>query len=158
MAIPDTVIRFLNQHKVHHDVVRHPHTASSWQSVISAHVKPSAFAKAVVLRDAEGYFLAVVPASHRLDLGALEQEFGRRPELVTEADLARLFPDCELGAVPALGPAYGLDSVVDSSLKNQPEVFLEAGDHEDIIRLDGVEFARVMEDAWFGDISKIDDS
>jgi len=152
------VLRFLSEQGARYDVVPHPHTGTSWQTVHSAHVEPARFAKGLLLYDEEGYFLAVVPASRRLDVGSLEEEFGRRPKLVPEEELARVFPDCKRGAVPALGPAYGLDCVVDRTLREQPEVFVEAGDHRDIIRLDGPTFVRLMGKAWYGTISTEDDA
>jgi len=158
MAIPETITGYLAREGVHFEVVHHPRSRSSWQTVITAHVDPERFAKAVLLYDDEGYFLAVLPASRDLDMRALARQFGRRPEMVSEADLRRLFPDCALGAVPALGPAYRLDTVVDSSLRGLPEVWFEAGDHEEIIRLKGAEFERLLSDAWFGTISRDQDA
>lgn len=156
-TIPRTVIRFLEQRGAAYEVVRHPHTDRSLQTVHSAAVDPGRFAKGVLLYDAEGYYLAVLPASLRLDVKVLEEEFGRRPTLVAEDELERVFPDCERGAVPALGPAYGLDCVVDRSLREQPEVFVEAGDHRDVLRLDGPTFVGLMGDAWYGAIGRPDD-
>jgi len=48
--------------------------------------------------------------------------------------------------------------VVDQALKDESEVFVEAGDHRDIIRLDGATFAHLMGKAWYGTISKADDA
>jgi len=64
-------------------------------------------------------------------------------------DLAIMFPDCELGAVPALGPAYKLDTVVDESLRGQEEIYFEAGDHEELIRVSGGDFESLLQDADF---------
>ncbi|MFT5393448.1 MAG: Ala-tRNA(Pro) deacylase, partial [Gammaproteobacteria bacterium] len=108
MSIPQTVIDFLARQDARYEVSHHPHTSSSWQTVIATHVDPACFAKGVLLHDKEGYFLAVVPASKRVNVTLLAKEFGHRPEMVIEADLPRIFPDCERGALPALGAAYGL--------------------------------------------------
>ena len=49
--------------------------------------------------------------------------------MANEEQIETLFIDCEPGAVPALGAAYGLKVIVDDSLAKEPEVFLEGGDH-----------------------------
>jgi Ala-tRNA(Pro) deacylase len=58
-----------------------------------------------------------------------------------------MFEDCELGAVPPLGLAYGMTTVIDDSLADQPEIYFEAGDHEQLIRINREEFMILMDHA-----------
>ena len=44
---------------------------------------------------------------------SLRDVLGKRSGLVMEAEIARLFDDCEFGAVPPVGAAYGLPMHVD---------------------------------------------
>jgi Ala-tRNA(Pro) deacylase len=67
--------------------------------------------------------------------------------LATEQELVSLFPDCEGGAIPPLGSAYRLKTLVDSSLLEQPEVFFESGDHEHLVKVTGEQFSRLLRDA-----------
>jgi len=129
--------------------VVHPHTTSSLLTAETAHIDPRRIAKGVVLKDEQGYLLAVLPASRELDLHILENQIGRRMALANEEELRGLFPDCQLGAVPALGPAYGLQTIVDESLATQPEICFEAGNHEELIRVSEQEFERLMGDSEF---------
>ena len=46
--------------------------------------------------------------------------------------MGALFKDCEFGAVPPLGLAYGMSTVIDDCLSEQPEIYFEAGDHDRI--------------------------
>ena len=69
--------------------------------------------KPVVLHHEDGYILAVVPSTHRVEFDSLRDILGRRSCLATEAEIARLFGDCERGAVPPAGAAYGLPMHVD---------------------------------------------
>ena len=69
-------------------------------------------------------------------------------ELAKEYELTLLFPDCAVGAVPVLGSAYGLRTIVDESIKSRwDDVFFEAGDHEELIRVSSDQFRRLMTDA-----------
>jgi prolyl-tRNA editing enzyme YbaK/EbsC (Cys-tRNA(Pro) deacylase) len=55
--------------------------------------------------------------------------------LATEAKLKYLLKDCEPGAVPPLGAAYGLETVWDDSLLEQSDTYFEAGDHETLVHM-----------------------
>ena len=46
--------------------------------------------------------------------------------MASEEQIETLFHDCEPGAVPAIGAAYGLKVIVDDSLASEPEVHLRA--------------------------------
>ena len=46
-----------------------------------------------------------------------------------------LFDDCEFGAVPPVGAAYGLPVLLDESLDGASELHFEAGDHTIILLL-----------------------
>jgi Ala-tRNA(Pro) deacylase len=100
------------------------------------------------------FVVAVVPASHRLQLAEAGRRLGRKVHLATEDDAAMLFEDCETGAIPALGAAYGLDTIVEESLLLQPQVYIEAGDHEHLVRMTKQDFLRVLGDCPHGPIAK----
>jgi Ala-tRNA(Pro) deacylase len=74
-------------------------------------------------------------------------------DLADERDLGRLFQDCAPGAVPPIGECYGLDVIVDDSIQQQPEVYLESGDHETLVHMSQTQFARVMAQAQHGRFS-----
>lgn len=44
------------------------------------------------------------------------KEFDREFELVAEDEFSRLFADCEPGAIPPLGSAYGIETCMDEAL------------------------------------------
>ena len=51
--------------------------------------------------------------------------------------------------MPALGPDYGIPTVVDSSLRDQCDIYLEAGDHEELVHVSEKSFERLMDGAQF---------
>ena len=67
--------------------------------------------------------------------------------MANEEQIETLFIDCEPGAVPALGAAYGLKVIVDDSLAKEPEVFLEGGDHASLVHVSGSTFQQLLADA-----------
>jgi Ala-tRNA(Pro) deacylase len=147
MAIAQSLKTYLKEQGVQYDVVRHAHTESSTHSAAAAHVPGDRLAKSVLVADEEGYLLAVVPSSHRVQLGELDRQLERTLGLATEGELRELFKDCEIGAIPPVGAAYGIEMVVAQSLTEQPEVWFEAGDHELLIHVSGEQFSTLIGDA-----------
>jgi len=70
--------------------------------------------------------------------------------LATEDEIAELFDDCQLGAVPPLGPAYGIETLLDESLTSLADVYFEAGDHVQLVHLSGEDFQALLSGARRG--------
>ena len=157
MKIAPRVEDYLAEQQIAYEVIPHPHTVSSSATAEAAHVAGARVAKAVVLKDAKGYVLAVLPSTHHLAVSQLCRALRRQPlQLASESELKGLFADCDLGAVPPVGAAYGLPMIVEEALDAQPEVFFEAGDHEHVIHLTQNEFARLTSDAPRAHFSRSD--
>ena len=147
MAIPATVRDYLQSHGADYDIFPHPYAETSNRAAAAAHVTGERVAKGVLLKDADGFVLAVVPATHTVQVERVRDLLDRALETAPESDLKGVFPDCALGAVPALGPAYDLATICDESLQDLPEVYFEAGDHEELIRVNGETFNALLEGA-----------
>jgi Ala-tRNA(Pro) deacylase len=150
MTIAKTVEDYLQQNRVAYDIVPHPHTSSTRATVQTAHVPADRVAKAVVLHDGSRYVMAVVPGSRHVSVRTLSKKLGRELRLAQEESLEPVFRDCAPGAIPPLGPAYGMETIVDDSLVGQPEIYFEAGDHEELIRVKGDHFLSLLREARHG--------
>lgn len=154
MAVAAKVKHYLGARGVEYDLVTHPRAPSGMRVAEAAHVSGDALVKGVVLEDEQGYVLALLPATRQLRLGQVRRQLGRPLGLATESEVAELFGDCDPGAVPATGAAYGLTTVVDESLDGMPEVYLEAGDHEALVHVTGAGLGRLLKGQPRGDISR----
>ena len=77
-------------------------------------------------------------------MDALKKSLGvRKIELADEDQLSALFPDCALGAEPPFGALYGLETLMDETLKNDPYILFQAGTHELAIRMDLDDYLRL---------------
>jgi Ala-tRNA(Pro) deacylase len=150
VAISSTLKEFLNQQQVAFELIPHPHTGSSMETAEQAHVPGKRLAKAVIIREEDKYSMVIVPSAQHVDLDVLRRNFGHGVELATETELGTLFPDCAVGAVPPIGAAWGLDTYLDECLLDEQEVFFEAGDHEDLVRVTGDEFRKLLGNASRG--------
>ena len=150
MAIAITLGQFLESHHVSYDVLFHERTMTARGTARVCEVDAGRLAKAVLMRDRQGYVMAVLPGSCRVDKAQLWRLLHRPMELADEAELQVLLRDCDLGAIPALGPAYGIETIVDERLDRAPEVWFEAGDHESLVHLSGERFRELTAGARRG--------
>jgi Ala-tRNA(Pro) deacylase len=151
-----TLTQYLTRRRAAYDMLPHEPTQSSIQTAQACHVPPDCVAKAVVLHEDGGYLLAVLPASHHLRMQELEAQRHRPVSLATEDEIAWLFPDCEPGAVPPIGAAYGVNTIVDDSIADKADVYFEGGDHATLVHMSGPAFRRMTADAQHGRFSNHD--
>jgi Ala-tRNA(Pro) deacylase len=152
MTIAPTLQRYLDQN-VTYEAIPHEPTLSSMRTAEACHISGDGLAKGIVLRRDGGYMLAVLPASHHIRLAELRRQIGNDVDLADEKEIDALFRDCAHGAVPPVGECYGLDVIVDDSIQEQPEVYLESGDHETLLHMSQAQFARVTGQARHGRFS-----
>lgn len=150
MALAPTLQKYLADHGVAYDVIPHRRTTSSLDTVETSHIPADCFAKGILLRDRQGYWLAVLPASRHVQLSDLRTALGDSVALASEEEVAEVFTDCARGAIPPFGECYGLDAIVDSSIDQQPELYCEGGDHETLVHMSQPEFARLNRQARHG--------
>lgn len=147
MSIAPTLQRYLAAEDIQYDVIPHDPTLSSMRTAEVCLISGDCLAKGIVLRRNSGYVLAVLPASHHIRLSDLRSQLGDSVEMAKEAEIDRLFSDCVHGAVPPIGQCYGLPLVVDDSIEAQPEIYMEAGDHETLLHMDRAQFVHLTANA-----------
>lgn len=140
MTISRTLQDYLEDQNIEYDVLTHQPTSTSSRTAEVSHVSGGCLAKGVVLSREGGFTLAVVPASSHVQLDAIHRFLEGPVSIASEDEIGELFPDCEVGAIPPLGAPYGLDVIVDDSLEQRSDVYLEAGDHKSLIHLTGSQF------------------
>jgi Ala-tRNA(Pro) deacylase len=150
------VTSVLDEAGVEYELLPHAHTETAAAEAEALGLDPREVGKTLVLSTPAGYVRAVVPASERIDLRKVREhvEGGKRIHLASEEDLERDYGDFELGAVPPFGGRR--DRVlVDSRLAERESVVVEAGSHEqslrirtaDLLRLTDAEVADLAEEA-----------
>ncbi len=151
MTIAPALQKYLTAKNITYDMIPHQPTASSARTAEACHISEDRLAKGVVLRRRNGgYVLAVLPASHQMRLSELRSELGESVEMANEAEVDKLFWDCVHGAVPPVGSCYGLPLLVDDSIEGQPEIYMEAGDHQTLLHMDHAQFAELTAAAQHG--------
>ncbi len=136
MTVPVNIREYLRSRNVAFDVVTHPTAYTAQQEAAVAHVPGREWAKTVVCMADDEAILAVVPAHYAVDLEDLRALAGSaHMRLATEAEIARLYPGCETGAMPPFGPLYGQRVFIDEALAEDLNVVFNAGTHVDAVRV-----------------------
>jgi Ala-tRNA(Pro) deacylase len=149
----DLVHRFLDQRGVRHDIVDHEQTFSAAEEAEASGVPPDHAAKTMVLRDGDQYRLAVIPASHRLDLRKVRALFeaSQHLRLASEPEMEADFASFDVGALPPLGPMLPATEVLDGRLLDHDRILCAGGDHRHSVLVDPRDLARIS-DARVADI------
>ncbi|MBI3895699.1 MAG: YbaK/EbsC family protein [Acidobacteria bacterium] len=135
---------YLDKENVSYQHVVHRTAYTAQEVAAEEHIPGKLMAKAVVVKTDGRYVMAVLPATAKVDLAALQASLGAQEvRLATEFEFTGLFPDCEVGAMPPFGNLYGLPVCVDESLSRDPEIVFNAGTHQDTIRMKYEDFARL---------------
>ena len=144
MAIPRRIRDYLHSQDVPYEQVHHSQAFTAQETAHSLHISGKRCAKAVVLDGDGKLVMAVIPASNRLNLQELRATLEvNRLEMLPESELAKGFPDCDLGAIPPFGNLYGIDLWVDRTVSDGEEIVICAGTHEDCLRMKYSDFSKL---------------
>jgi Ala-tRNA(Pro) deacylase len=145
MPIPQTIRLFLNGRNVPYEFIHHRRDYTAQETAADTHTKGRDFAKTVVLFVDNQYAMAVLPAIEQLDLEKVKKELkAKRVSLATEDEIAEICGDCELGAMPPLGPLYHLAVYVSDHLVKDHIITFNAGTHEDAVRMMYSDFEKLV--------------
>jgi Ala-tRNA(Pro) deacylase len=121
-------------------------------------VDPRTFAKVVGVTTDDGRrVLLVLDATDHVDLRkAREALSAREARLLSEADLVAIAPECEAGALPAVGALYGLPVYADHAVREDAAISFNAGSHRFSVRVDRSAWERAAE-VRYADLAEASD-
>lgn len=118
-------VDYLKSRRIGFEALLHRPASGATKRAGSVHVPGRRVAKTVLVKSADGFVLAVLPATARIDLerlaGLLEAHL-EDLRLASPEEIDRIFVDCEPGTFPPFGRLYGLRTVVDSALGAGEEI------------------------------------
>ena len=147
MTIARKLKNFMDNSGISYDILPHDREVVTSKIAQTAHISGDALAKGVLLKSDQGYLMAVVPASRNVDLAGLSHQLQERLGLATDEETQKIFDDCDPGAVPPCGVAYGMPMIIDEELDQMDDIYMEAGDHTSLIHMNGTGFARLTAEA-----------
>jgi Ala-tRNA(Pro) deacylase len=156
MLALQTLKEALDRASVEYDVLEHPRTETARAEAQALGLDADDVAKTLVVKTPEGYLRVVLPASGSLDLQRLRELVGggHHTHLASEEDLAREYPEFELGAVPPFGGVRADRVLIDTRIVARDRVVFEAGDHSHSIRVRAADLMRAAHDPEIVDVCR----
>lgn len=139
----ERLLRFLAERGIEFHLIEHETAYTALAEAREAGIAAHDVAKGVLLHTSDGYTLAVIPASERLDLDKASAAIGSAAEPATEAELAVLFPDYELGAIPLFGRGAPKSELLEQRLLSQDWILCSGGDHRHSVLLSPSDLAEL---------------
>lgn len=139
------IAEFLKEKEVEFESREHVPAYTAQEVAAEEHVSGRLLAKAVVISTDRGFAMCVLPASYKLDMEKVARSLGARTvRLADETEMARLFPDAEVGAEPPFGNLYNMTTLVDDRLAADAEIIFQAGTHRNAIRMKYGDYAKLV--------------
>ena len=138
------VVKYLKSNKVKFQLRHHPARYTAQEVAAAEHITGDEVAKVVILKADERHVMCVLPATHVVDMNKARKALGAgQVALATEDEIAEIFPDCEVGAMPPFGAEYDLQTYVDERLAEDEQLLIPAGTHEDSVLLSWADYERL---------------
>jgi Ala-tRNA(Pro) deacylase len=144
MTISAKLRNYMNLCGVTFEEVPHAFAFQPAKAAEETHIPGRRVAKGVLVRADDEYMLAVLPSSKQVALDSLGRWLGRKVRLAEEKESVALFEDCALGAMPPIGAAFGLETILDDDLVESDEVYFEGGDHRTLVHVAGRDWSRLQ--------------
>jgi len=137
---------FLDANGIKYVTVTHSPAYTMSEIAATAHICGKKVAKTVMAKVDGKMAMAVVASPRHVNFQMLKDVTGAESvKLASEAEFARLFPGCEVGAMPPFGNLYGMDVFVSSELADYDEIVFNAGTHTELIKLAYADFERLVQ-------------
>lgn len=142
----DRLMRCLNENGVKYVTIRHSPAFTAQEIAASTHIPGEDVAKCVMVKIDGRMSMVVLPATFRVDMDLLRGAAGAtEARLATEEEFRDLFPECEIGAMPAFGNLYGMDVYAATALAENDDIAFNAGTHTEIILMKYRDFERLVQ-------------
>jgi Ala-tRNA(Pro) deacylase len=136
---------FLDQEKVKYITIVHSAAFTAQEVAATAHVSGKDLAKTVIVHLDGQPAMAVLPANRKIIREDLRAASGAdQVQFATEEEFMKLFPDCEIGAMPPFGNLYSMEVYVAAPLAADEEIAFNAGTHTELVKLAYKDFERLV--------------
>jgi Ala-tRNA(Pro) deacylase len=134
VALNSSIVELLKRERIPYTCFRHAPAYTAQEEAAVSHILGRCWAKVVICIADDQPVQAVLPAHHTVDLEQLRvlANVGAL-RLAREDEIATLYPDYEVGAMPPFGAVFGHRVFVDQCLVGEPELVFNAGTHTEAL-------------------------
>jgi Ala-tRNA(Pro) deacylase len=146
MPLSERLREFLDSHHAQYTVTLHHKAFTAREVAAAEHLPTREVAKSVVVFGDGEYHMIVIPANRLVDFQEVRLTLGlSQVRLATEDELAKLFPDSELGAMPPFGALYGMPVYLDNTLAGESMIAFNAGTHRDVMHMKTLDYRKLVQ-------------
>jgi Ala-tRNA(Pro) deacylase len=136
MATRNWIKNMLDKRGLAYEELHHRAAFTAQEVAQGEHISGHCVAKVVVVFADGKPAELILPASRRVIFDSVRRLLGARSvRLAAEAEVERIFTDCETGAIPPLRHWEDIPVLMDASMFATGDLVFQAGTHEDVIRL-----------------------
>ncbi len=136
--------QYLDAQSIQYQLIQHPRSFTARETANAAHLSAESLTKVVVVDAGSHMMMILIPADCVIMPAQLASELGvSHIAIVPEDKLKRLFPQCEVGAMPPFGNLYGMDVCIAKELFHRFEITFNGGSHTELIRMNTVDFCNL---------------
>ena len=149
MNLPDCVRNYLDDQQVPYRLIPIPSGETLMQIAERLDIPARQVVRIVLLRDAAGIVMIVLPCNYILDFSILCRLLQRELAPLHGAETARFFQNhgCKAGSYPPLPAAFGVPALVDNSLvamTGDEEIYFDGGSSDVLVAMRGSDFRRLL--------------
>jgi len=154
MAIPKTMQQYFRQAQIEYQLIRHPRTANPIQAAESSRISLNQFISAHVYQGEDKLVMAVTTLHRVIDVGQLSRLMKQTLQPLSPQALFLLFKECECGVHPPIGMHDHVEMVIDPKVRQLSKVYFEAGNHTEVMCVDGKAYQQLTEQALWAPFSR----
>ena len=145
MPILRKLRELLDGGRISYEIYNHPLAYTAQEIAAQQHFSGKEMAKVVMLEVDGRLLMGVIPGSQKINLNTVKTSLDAKAvRLATEAEFVSRFPECEIGAMPPFGNLFGVPVVVDPALAEDKNIYFNAGNHVQTVRLKYSDFAELV--------------
>ncbi len=135
MVLAARMKKLFDTYKVQYRVYPHKRINRLQQIVELLNIEAKSVLTTQLLVDKQGLLLAIYPLSKKIDFTKLKLQLERNLIAVSAIEVNRVFSDCEAGCWPPIGQSYGLDIIIDPSIKQNKLVYFSSGSYTSTVQM-----------------------
>lgn len=141
---------FLDSNQVKYLCITHSPAYTSQEIAAVAHISGKQLAKTVIAKVDGSMAMVVIPAHEHVNFSELKKSAGvANADLASESEFKKLFPECEVGAMPPFGNLYEMPVYVSEDLAKMNTIIFNAGSHSELMQLAYEDFERLVKPKVF---------
>lgn len=136
MSDSKDIRELLDKERISYQMLEHPQAFTAMEIAEAQHIPGQEVLKTVIVKIDDHFAMCVLPATHQVDFNKLKKVLKAQDvQLAPESQVAHLFPDCEVGAMPPFGHMAKLKVYLDKILEENDSVAFNAGTHSQMIKI-----------------------